>query len=276
MERHKLPQALFVFPPPDMTLQDTPKELTPTSSQISSPALPPATTAPDMVAESYLEEIARSVDEMPLISRFFYLLDQTKSLVSTHGPYTSYSGTTVFSRAPVASDRPNQVSKKCLAISLAAAQDCAGSAQVDGPAKDDLAVFKDLWETTIAVLEKILVSCELHHENFGWGVIGFCAGYIGHSHWREDSRLVALKGRLHDALKAMPSMDLPIRRNESIFTSGEGPIECLAKRNRAIHVCGDFLLQQFRREEWARIRWYHAVAVAQSWIANLGLEDEVA
>jgi hypothetical protein len=276
MERRRLPHAAFLFPSPDMTPQDTPEELTPTLSQFDSRALSTTTTTPNMVAEPRIDGIACSVDNMPMISRFFHLLDRSKALVYAYGPHTTYASTTVFSQAPAAHDTPNRVLIKDLAISLATAQDCAGSAQVEGPAKDDLAVFNKLWDTTIVVLETITVSCELHHENFGWGVVGLCAGYIGHSHWREESSFVALKGRLHDALKKMPSMDSRYRRNKSSVASAGGMIECLAKENRAIHVCGNLLLQQFRREEWARIRWYHAVAVAQSWIANLGLEDEVA
>jgi hypothetical protein len=276
MESRKSPHVTFVFPQRDMTPHDTPQSLTPTESQIDLPALAPKSAAPGMVAEPQSNETVSSVDDMPLIPRFFHLLNESKALVYTHGPYTNFAGTTVFSRAPTERDTNIQVSKKDLAISLAAAQDCAGSAQLGGPAKDDLAVFEDLWNTTIEVLEMILVSCQLHHEMFGWGIIGLCAGYIGHSHWREDSEFVALKGRLHDALKAMSSIDSLYRKNKESVANAGGALEYLARNNRAIHVCANLLLQQFRREEWSRIRWYHAVAVAERWIENLGLGNELA
>jgi hypothetical protein len=276
MESRKSPHDTFVFPQRDMTPHDTPQSLTPTESQIDLPALAPKIAAPGVVAEPQSDEIVSSVDDMPLIPRFFHLLNESKTLVYAHGPYTNFAGTTVFSRAPVKCHTKRGLSTKRLAISLAAAQDCAGSAQLGGPAKDDIAVFERLWNTTIELLEMILVSCQLHHEMFGWGIIGLCAGYIGHSHWREDSEFVALKGRLHDALKAMPSMDSPYRKNKESVTNAGGALEYLARNNRAIHVCANLLLQQFRREEWSRIRWYHAVAVAERWIENLGLGNELA
>jgi hypothetical protein len=276
MESRKSPHATFIFPQRDMTPHDTPQSLTPTESQIDLPALAPKSAAPGMVAEPQSNETVSSVDDMPLIPRFFHLLNESKALIYAHGPYTNFAGTTVFSRAPTERDTKIQVSKKDLAISLAAAQDCAGSAQLGGPAKDDLAVFEHLWNTTIKVLEMILVSCQLHHEMFGWGIVGLCAGYIGHSHWREDSEFVALKGRLHDALKAMPSVDSLYRKNKESVANAGGTLEYLARNNRAIHVCANLLLQQFRREEWSRIRWYHAVAVVERWIENLGLGNELA
>jgi hypothetical protein len=274
MESHKPSHPAFVFPQPDITPEYTPEDLTPTASQTDLLASPRTTEVPNMVAEPQLDVTIHSIDDMPIISRFLYLLHQSTTLVNTHGPYTSYAGTTVFSRAPRSRETTNQISKKDLATSLAAAQDCAGSAQVEGPAREDLAVFENLWNTTISVLETVLESGDLHHEIFGWGVIGLCAGYIGHSHWREDSPFLSLKTRLHDALKKMPSMDSTYRKTKDGVASAGGMVGYLAKTNREIHVCANLLLQQFRREEWKRIRWYHAVAVAQKWIENLGLENE--
>jgi hypothetical protein len=65
------------------------------------------------------------------------------------------------------------------------------------------------------------------------------------------------------------------RRRSAITKETGGKVEVLAKTNREIHVCANLLLQQFRREKWNRIRWYHGVAVAERWIRNLGLESEV-
>jgi len=45
----------------------------------------------------------------------------------------------------------------------------------------------------------------------------------------------------------------------------------LAKARREIHICANLLLQQFSREEWRRVRWYHGVAVVEQWIKHLGL-----
>jgi hypothetical protein len=112
MERRKLPHAAYVFRPPEMTPQDTPEELTPTPSQIDSPALSPTTAAPDMVAEPQIDEVACSVDEMAMISRFFHLLDRSKALVYVHGPYTNYAGTTVLSRLWRYATHPNGFRQK--------------------------------------------------------------------------------------------------------------------------------------------------------------------
>jgi hypothetical protein len=224
-------------------------------------------TAPDMVAETRF-------DDTSIISRFFRLLHQSTLLIQTYGPYATHAGTTVFSRAPIGRDTNETVSEKDIASSLAAVQDCTGSAQVEGPAKDDLTIFENLWDITISVLELVLQTGELHHEILGWGVIGLCAGYVAHAHWREDSHLLSLKMLLHDALKQTPSMDSTHRRTKDGVASAGGMVGYLAKANREVHVCANLLLQQFRREEWQRIRWYHAVAVARRWIENLGLEGE--
>jgi hypothetical protein len=230
--------------------------------------------APDIVAKSYPGDNIHSIDDMSIISQFLHLLHQSTSLIQTHGPYTTYTGTTIFSRAPSGKYTSNRASKKDLAISLAAAQDCAGRAQVERPAKDDLTIFQHLWNTTISVLELVLETGELHHEMLGWGVIGLCAGYVGHAHWREDSLFLSLKTRLQDALKKMPSMEPTHRRIKDGVANAGGMVGYLAKANREIYVCANLLLQQFRREEWQQIRWYHAAAVAQRWTENLSLNDE--
>jgi hypothetical protein len=213
-------------------------------------------------------------DDLPTVPRFMHSFRQCKALVVTHGVYTTYAGTTVFSRAPMERDSTKDATAKELALSFAAAQDCAGSAQIEGVSDEDLDVFRRLWESTIAALETVIEAGNLDHETFGWGIFGFSSGYVGKPSWRDDSQFLALKTRLHDALQQMPNMDAH-RRRSAITKETGGKVEVLAKTNREIHVCANLLLQQFRREKWNRIRWYHGVAVAERWIRNLGLESEV-
>jgi hypothetical protein len=211
-------------------------------------------------------------DKSPTVLRFWNLLSQSKFLIDVHGPHTSYIGTTVFSRAPLARDRAKEVSNKDFAVSLAVAQDCAGCAQLDSPAKEDLASFTQLWESAISALEKAIETGDLGHEILGWGVFGLSAGYISHASWREDSLFLSLKTRLHSGLLQIQSMNAR-GENKSGSTRGAGEgIKILARANREVHVCAHLLLQQFKREEWKRIRWYNAVAVAQKWINHLKLK----
>lgn len=161
---------------------------------------------------------------------------------------------------------------KDVAISFAAAQDCIYTAQVDGPAREDLKTFQRLWETTIAVLESLLDASTLDYVTMGWGIYGLSTGYIGHASWREDSPFLSFKLRLHTALRKMPTMNSTIRKEIDSVACCGGKVEVLAKANREIHICANLLLQQFRREKWERIRWYHAIAVAQRWIEHLGLK----
>jgi hypothetical protein len=163
-----------------------------------------------------------------------------------------------------------------LAISLAAAQDCIGSAQPEGLARDDLAIFEQLWNTTLLILELVTESSDLDHETFGWGLYGLCAGYIHHTSWRTDSAFLSLKTRLYNALRKMPSMNSIHRKQHGSTTNTIGQVSVLAKANREIHICANLLLQQFRSEQWRRIRWYHGVAVAQRWIENLSWDLESA
>lgn len=208
------------------------------------------------------------------VSRFAHYSRQTKALVKTHGVYTTYAGTTVFCRAPIAPTPNQKVSTKKLALSLAAAQDCAGTAQIEGPAQEDLCVFKEMWAATKTVLDNILETGNLDHETFGWGIYGLSTGYMPRASWQENSKFTSLQTRLHDGLLQMLDMDQR-RKRPTTPTSSGGQVEVLAKANRQIHVCANLLLQQFRREEWKKIRWYHGMAVAERWIEHLGLEGEL-
>lgn len=258
------PQTRFVFPAQEMTPEYTPDTPTPATSQISPTELEKATTTPD------LADALQNHDDR-LLPRFIHLLDESKALAKAHGPHTTYAGTSVFARAPIARKSSEQASSKDFATSLAAAQDCIESAQLDGAAKEDLAIFGRLSQSTNDALEKIIDSGDLDYETLGWGVYGLSAGYMVSTSRREASPILAYKKRLHDALQKMPSIDSTVRKSlESVACCG-GKINVLAKANREIHICANLLLQQFRREEWRRIRWYHAVAVVKRW-ADLGLD----
>jgi hypothetical protein len=274
MERNTYPTKTMIGPHPELTPDYTPQGLTPAPSQSNLALLQEATLPPSPVADPSNQLCVHALENMPIIPRFLHLLRQSKALIEAHGPHTTFTGTTVFSRAPLARNRTKDVSTKDFALSLAAAQDSAGSAQIDGPAKEDLAVFRYLWDTTVEVLESTIGTGDLDHETFGWGIFGLGAGYIGHASWQEDSTFLAHKTRLHDALLKMPSMDAPMRREKLSLKSG-GHVDILAKANREIHICANLLLQRFRREEWRRIRWFHGVAIAQKWLGHLGLEPEV-
>lgn len=65
-----------------------------------------------------------------------------KALVHFHGLYTTHPNTTVFARIAQPTAKPYGLSFRCMATSLAAAQDSIGSTQVPGPAKDDPHIIK--------------------------------------------------------------------------------------------------------------------------------------
>lgn len=226
---------------------------------------------PNLSTTSWRAIPVQYLESAPAISRFSYLLRRVEELVQTNGPYTTYAGTTVFTRAPLARSSTKVISTSDLAVSLAAAQDSVGTAQIDRSTQEDSTAFKILWDTAIVVLEDIIQSGDLDHESFGWGILGLCAGYMP-GHWSEDSLFLAHKMRLHDALKQLPSMDSPGFKRDVVTANVGEKIWMLAKANREVHICANLLLQQFRREEWKRIRWYHAIAVAQRWMGRLNLE----
>jgi hypothetical protein len=118
-------------------------------------------------------------DDLPTVPRFMHSFRQCKALVVTHGVYTTYAGTTVFSRAPMERDSTKDATAKELALSFAAAQDCAGSAQIEGVSDEDLDVFRRLWESTIAALETVIEAGNLDHET-----LGSPRGATTHSSWR--------------------------------------------------------------------------------------------
>jgi hypothetical protein len=137
------------------------------------------------------------------------------------------------------------MSTKDFAASLAAAQGCIYSVQVDGPAREDLAVFERLSETTIEVLELLLHTADLDCITTGWGIYGLSAGYMGHTP-REDSPFSLYKLRLHDALQKMPTMNSTSRKETDSVAGCGSKIDVLAKSNRQIHIRADLIPQQFR------------------------------
>ncbi|KAJ4324296.1 hypothetical protein N0V94_001354 [Neodidymelliopsis sp. IMI 364377] len=229
---------------------------------------------PSTTASPANANVLTDASHMSTIARFRYLLHYTKDLIHSHGPYATHTNTTVFTRASYPRTKPYGLSSKCLAASLAAAQDCIGSAQIPGPAKEDLHIFKHLWDTTVVLLEEILATGDLDHESFGWGIYGLCAGYMYPPSEALYEVFEEHKHRLHEALLALPTTSSPRRKREELYVQGEGKVEVLAKANRQVHICASLVLQRFRQEGWHRIRWWHGVKVAETWIVKLGLGDE--
>jgi hypothetical protein len=256
-------------PSAENTPDHTPESFTPASSHTSVPGLSHAAETFDPVAHALKSEDIDIPDDEPLLSRRSRLLLRSQALISIHGPYTTYSGTTIFTRAPLVRDSSGEMSTKDSAVSLAAAQDCIYSAQVDGPAREDLAAFERLSETTIEVPEILLNTADLDYITMGWGIYGLSAGYMEHTS-REKSPFLSFKFRLHDALQKMPTIDSTTRKEIDSVACYGGDIAMLAQANREIHICANLMLQQFRRKEWKRIRWYHMIAVAQRWLDHWG------
>lgn len=234
-----------------------------------SASTPPNTTPPANT------NVLTDVLHMPTIARFRYLLHHTKGLVHSHGPYATHTGTTVFTRASHPRTKPYGPSSKCLATSLAAAQDCIGNAQLPGHAKEDLHVFKHLWDTTVVLLEEVLTTGNLDHESFGWGIFGLCAGYMYPPSEASYEVFEEHKHRLHEALLALPKTDSPRHERAELVVKGDEKVEVLARANRQVHICASLVLQRFRQEDWHRVRWWHGVKVADRWVGMLGMADEV-
>lgn len=254
--------------PPDSPLEPESKINTPATTTPTTPILLPATA--DIVSTSF---------SLAAIPRFFHLLTHAKTLIQVYGPHTTYSETTIFARAPVprSTKTTKPASAKLLATSLAAAQDSIHTPQPAGPAREDLQIFKLLWDAAVDVLEKMLEEADLDHESFGWGVFGLSSGYISASatasvsKQNDDQMLEPLKQRLHDALRSLPSMTSPEHGRQSYAVCGAERVNQLAKARRQIHVCASLLMQKVRAEGWSRVRWWHGVAIAERWIGHTGL-----
>ena len=78
------------------------------------------------------------------------------------------------------------------------------------------------------------------------------------------------KERLKDALCMMPSLDVGgIRRGMGM--GGRTTTEALTRARRDIHTLGHILLYEFRKGGWKRVRWGHAVMVAERWVGAFGV-----
>ncbi|KAH7396765.1 hypothetical protein DE146DRAFT_614494, partial [Phaeosphaeria sp. MPI-PUGE-AT-0046c] len=266
----------FVFSLLDTTPEHTPDSLAPSSSHSNlSDVASAIDNSPGGYLVELLDEQIKLKNGLSAAPHFRRNLGQAQALIRVHGPYTRYIGTSVFSRSPIARDCTKEVSIEEIADSLQAAQGCVGDAQPEGPAKEDLAMFQHLWHVAVSILDAISRTGDLDLEILGWGVFGMCAGHVVHDLRHEEEAFLLLKKRLHVALRAMPSLDAPIRKKEVNLANISGAsITSLTKANREIHVCANLLLQQFRREDYERIQWYYGISIASRWIQHLGLDRE--
>ncbi|KAL5399432.1 hypothetical protein PMIN06_001425 [Paraphaeosphaeria minitans] len=216
---------------------------------------------------------ALSLDTFP---KFIHLYDHAKSLIGIHGRYTASSDPIIFERAQNKAPTNKKPSREDLACSFAAAQDAIHAVQPAGPAKDDLELFKLLWEATIDAIAKVLEGGNLDLEVCAWGIIGLAAGYMkpeATSH-ADKSSFSAYRSRLRTASGSLDSLKSP-RNGRAPGVSPEQRAYILTKARREIHVCSNLLLQQYRRDGWTHIRWYHGIAVAERWIENLTVAEVV-
>lgn len=247
MEPRESELVHFVFPPSATTPEYTPDSLTPSSSHANLSDLLPGVDHSESHLAGLLDEQFKLKDGLSAVPYFRKILGKAQGLIRVHGPYTTYAGTSVFSRAPAARDKTKELSIEEITDSLAAAQDCISGAQQEGYGRDDLAMFQNLWRITVSILEAISRTGDLDHETLGWGIFGMCAGHVTYDSRPEEEAFLSLKKRLHVALRAMPSMDAPIRKTEGNLTKIGGRLTTpLTKANREIHVCANLLLQQFR------------------------------
>ncbi|KAF1977290.1 hypothetical protein BU23DRAFT_564819 [Bimuria novae-zelandiae CBS 107.79] len=206
-------------------------------------------------------------------ARFSYLWAHAQSLIRLH-VYTTRQGSKIFTQAGQAPSSPSTPSKKVFAYSLAVAQDCSHTPQPAGPANDDLQFFKLLWNATTDVFEKMLEEANLDLEVCGWGVNGLTAGYteLQTTSAAEKTKFIVYKGRLKAALNSLPSLSSPHSSPDSGVTPHRR-VFMLTKARREVNICSNMLLQQFRSEGWTIVRWYHGIAVAESWVGNLNMRQ---
>ena len=87
------------------------------------------------------------------------------------------------------------------------------------------------------------------------------------------------KARLHAALCMMPSLEGDRLSGNGYMGMGMGmgmgsgrrTTEELTRSGRDIHTLGHILLYEFRKGGWKRIKWGHAVQVAERWAGAFGL-----
>lgn len=232
------------------------------------PATPPTASTSPIHTNRFEEPLHTAT-----LPRFIELLNRVKSLVHTYGPHTTHNRTAIFARASSPSPRTMETSTTDLAETLAAAQDSISDMKADGVLSEDLKIFKQFWDTTVCMLEDILQSRDLEdHATFGWSIFGLSAGYMHPRFKQPDPQFKELKARLHAALFMLSSLDPPLlhQTEEMAISRKEEETKIRAIKGRHVHICANLLLQQFRREEWKRIRWWHGIAVVERWIEQLG------
>lgn len=226
---------------------------------------------PSVVEEAYFRN---SVIKQAFVYREFSLYGHVRSLIKRHGEYTTIPGLMVFTRTQRSSPVQISLSDRLLDSSLSAAQDAINTPQPVGPSKQDLQLFKRLWDVTIKTMEQVLEEGDLDLEVRAWGIIGLAAGYRDSLKTPTDTmeRFTAYKDRLRAALKCLTSLASP----HTGHLSGVSPDQrayLLVKARRELHICSNLLLQHFKDEGWANVRWYHGVAVAERWVRNLELKQ---
>ncbi|KAJ4359823.1 uncharacterized protein N0V89_000379 [Didymosphaeria variabile] len=219
------------------------------------------------------------VDAIPLdtFSRFIGLFDHVKSLIGLHGEYTTLRDPIIFARAQRAPPTRGPPMEEEVAHSLSAAQDAINTTQPVGPAQEDLQLFKLLWDAAIDAMEKALDDGHLHLEVRAWGIIGLAAGYMDPqtTSVADKEDFAAYRDRLRAALVSLPSLTSPHNAQAS-GVSPDQRVYLLTKAKREVHTCSNLLLQQFRKDKWTSVRWYHGLAVAKRWVGNLASEQTVA
>ncbi|KAF2449503.1 hypothetical protein P171DRAFT_404797 [Karstenula rhodostoma CBS 690.94] len=214
-------------------------------------------------------DVVREAFSLDTFPKFIHLYDHAKSLHRLHGKYTALSDPIIFARATHSTPTYEPPSEEDLAYSFAAAQDAIHTMQPAGPAKDDLQLFKLLWNTAIDVIEKVLGDSNLDLEVYAWGIVGLAAGYMHPetTSLADKEKVAAYQFRLQAALKSLPSLTSP-HNDRASGVSPEQRAYMLTKARREVHVCSNLLLQQFRNDGWTGIKWYHGLAVAERWIGN--------
>lgn len=63
------------------------------------------------------------------------------------------------------------------------------------------------------------------------------------------------------------------RKSEYLIAKATGTAAPV-KARRKIHTLSQILVYEFMQDRWKRVRWYHAVVVAERWIQALDLMPE--
>ncbi|KAF2110657.1 hypothetical protein BDV96DRAFT_650766 [Lophiotrema nucula] len=156
-----------------------------------------------------------------------------------------------------------------IATAFAAAQDSLANAKAGTLDPDsDLRTFNRLFTTTHQLLDAIVEARELDQQAWAWGVFGLSAGYMAPTQRASDD-FATLKHRLHHAIKILPVVEQCTRREQSLES-----IKVYKNKRGQIHICATLLLEMLKENNWASVRAYHAMCVADRWARNLGLTND--